>query len=262
MTMRHVRIERRGRVAVVRFGREDGRNALSRTLIGELTAAARELDEDADLSAVVLAADGEHFTYGYDLREGVADPDAGLAERRTRQRMGPRLCAAWAALEPVTFCAIEGWCIGGGVALSAAFDFRVAGDAARFYVPEVERGMNMSWQSIPRLVSLVGASRTRRLTLLAQRIDAATALEWGLVDECAPAGGAFDAAMRMAERVAALPPVQVRMCKEDIALAERALHHAVSAIDRDQFLLAQSSDDYLEGVRSFLEKRPPAFKGR
>lgn len=268
MSGKHVQVQRQGRVAVVRFGRGDGRNAMSRALINELIAVARSFEDDAETTAIVLTADGANFSYGFDLgdasgaAEANADSRPGLAERRVQQSLGPRLCNAWAALEPVTLVAIEGWCVGGGVALAAAMDLRVASEGAHLYVPEVERGMNMSWQSIPRLVSLIGAPRTRRLTLLAERVDAARALDWQLVDELAPPGQAFATAMAMAERIAALPPMQVRMCKEGINLAASALNHGLSAMDRDQFVLAQSSGDFEEGVRSFLEKRPATFRGR
>ncbi len=256
-----VSIERQGRIAVVRFDTGDGKNALSRQVMRDLTAAARSFEDDVETSAIVLAGAAEVFTLGFDLRE--ADlADKSLAERRVLQALGPRMCRAWAALEPMTFAAIEGWCVGGGVALIAALDLRLAGAGARFYVPEIERGMNMSWQSVPRLVALLGPARTKRLTVMAERLEAERAREWGLVDEVAPAGGAFAAAMAMAERVAALPPVQVRMCKEGVNAAAHALDHAVSVMDRDQYSLAQGSEDYREGVRAFLEKRPPRYTGR
>jgi enoyl-CoA hydratase len=256
-----VSIERKGRIAAVRYDLGDGKNALSRQIMRELTAIARSFEEDAETSAIVLAGAAGVFTLGFDLREA-ATADLGLAERRQRQALGARLCRAWEALEPMTFCAIEGWCVGGGVALVASLDLRIAGEGARFYVPEIERGMNMSWQSVPRLVALMGPARTKRLTVMAERIDAARALAWGLVDEVAPTGTAFDTAMAMAGRVAALPPVQVRMCKEGINLASAALHHGVSAMDRDQYLLAAQSEDYREGVRAFMEKRKPRYTGR
>lgn len=261
MTASFVTLERKGRIAVVRFDLGDGKNALSRQIMRELTAIARSFDEDAETSAIVLAGAADVFTLGFDLREASA-ADVGLAERRQRQALGARLCRAWEALEPMTFSAIEGWCVGGGVALVASLDLRIAGEGARFYVPEIERGMNMSWQSVPRLVALMGPARTKRLTVMAERIDAARALAWGLVDEVAVAGSAFDRAMAMAERVAALPPVQVRMCKEGVNLASAALHHPVSAMDRDQYLLAAQSDDHREGVRAFMEKRKPRYTGR
>jgi enoyl-CoA hydratase len=256
-----VRIDRQGRIAVVKFDAGDGKNALSRQIMRDLTTAARSFEDDTETSAIVLAGADDVFTLGFDLRE--ADPGKlGLAERRQLQALGPRMCRAWETLEPMTFCAIEGWCVGGGVALIVALDIRTAGIGARFYVPEIERGMNMSWQSVPRLVSLMGPARTKRLTVMAERIDAERARDWGLVDEVAPQGGAFDAAMAMAERVAALPPVQVRMCKEGVNAAATALHHAVSFMDRDQYALAQGSEDYREGVRAFLEKRPPRYTGK
>jgi enoyl-CoA hydratase/carnithine racemase len=255
-----VRIERQGRIAVIRFDRGDGKNAISRQLMRDLTAAARSFEDDTETSAIVLAGAADVFTLGFDLRE--ASPGGmRLAERRQLQALGPRLCRAWETLEPMTFAAVEGWCVGGGVALVAALDLRLAGADARFYVPEIERGMNMSWQSVPRLVALMGPSCTKRLTVMAERIDATRARDWGLVDEVASAGGAFAAAMAMAERVASLPPVQVRMCKEGVNAAATALHHAASFMDRDQYALAAGSEDYREGVRAFLEKRPPRYTG-
>ena len=261
MSASPVSIERNGRIAVIRFDSGDGKNALSRQVMRDLTSAARSFEEDTETSAIVLAGGADVFTLGFDLSEAKLE-GIGLAERRQLQALGPRLCRAWAELEPMTFGAIEGWCVGGGVALVAALDLRIAGAGARFYVPEIERGMNMSWQSVPRLVALMGPARTKRLTVMAERIEAERAMEWGLADEVVANGGAFDAAMAMAERVAALPPVQVRMCKEGVNLASAALHHGVSAMDRDQYLLAAQSEDYREGVRAFMEKRKPRYTGR
>ena len=79
--------------------------------------------------------------------------------RRPPWKAGPRLCQAWEDVDALTICAIEGWCVGGGMALAAACDLRVASREATLYVPKVERGMNMSWGSIPRFVALVGPAR-------------------------------------------------------------------------------------------------------
>ncbi len=256
-----VSLERNWRIATIRFDQDDGKIAMSSEVMRDLPAAARSFEDDTETSAIVLAGAGEVFTLGFDLREATLE-GMGLAERRQLQALGPRLCRAWEALEPMTFAAIEGWCVGGGVALIAALDLRIAGAGARFYVPEIERGMNMSWQSVPRLVALMGPARTKRLTVMAEKFDAERARDWGLVDEVAPAGQAIDAAMAMAERVAALPPVQLRMCKEGVNAASTALHHAVSFMDRDQYALAARSEDYREGVRAFLEKRKPNYTGR
>lgn len=263
MTSPLVRIEKNGRIAVVRFDAPTKSNALSHDLMRQLTDAARSFEGDSETSAIILTGRDDLFTLGMDLSdpELAASRTAPLSERRQLLQVGPRMCRAWEDLEPITIAAIEGWCVGGGVALTSAFDFRVAGRGAHFYVPEVERGMNMSWGSLPRLANLCGPARTKKMVILAEKLDAEKAERWGFVDDIADDGHAFEAAMRMAERLAALPPVAVRMCKQGIDNAVKALNRTASALDMDQFALAQSADDYAEGLASFLEKRPAKYTG-
>jgi enoyl-CoA hydratase/carnithine racemase len=107
-------------------------------------------------------------------------------------------------MEQITIAAIEGFCIGGGVALAVALDFRVMARDAHTRVPEIGLGMNMSWQSIPRMLHLIGPARTKQAVILAdQRISSAEAYEWGLVEELAQSGKAFEAAMALATKIAA-----------------------------------------------------------
>lgn len=259
-----VSVERTGRVVTVRIDRGDGVNALSDALMRELTDVARGFEDDPDTSAVILTGTDSVFSLGFDLRDrGTAElAAAGLANQRMLQARGGRLCQAWESIEAMTIVAIEGWCVGGGAALAVSCDLRVMASDARFYVPEIERGMNMSWGSIPRFVNLIGPARTKRVVVLAEKIDAARAESWGLADEVAEPGAALDAARVFADRAASLPPVQLRMCKAGVEVAAKALNHAVSALDRDQFLLSQRSEDFGEGVASFMEKRPPKYTGR
>jgi len=259
-----VSVEREERVVTVRIDRADGVNALSDAVMAELTDIARSFEDDAETSAVVLTGSDSVFSLGFDLGDRSTDERAarGLAHQRVLQRRGPRMCDAWEQIEPMTIVALEGWCVGGGVALAVSCDLRVMASDARIYVPEIERGMNMSWGSIPRFVNLMGPARTKRLVALAEKLDAATAERWGFADEIAEPGGAVVAARSLADRAAALPPVQLRMCKQGIDAAAKALNQAVSSLDRDQFLLAQRSEDFGEGIASFLEKRPPRYSGR
>src|SRR5437667_12136445 len=118
--MSMVSIERRGRIAVVRFDRGDKANAMSHQVMRELLDAARAVEDDAETSAIVVTGRPTVFTMGYDLKEAAAIGRSGLAERRMQQSLGRKLCRAWAELEPMTFAAIEGWCVGGGAALIAA----------------------------------------------------------------------------------------------------------------------------------------------
>jgi len=256
-------VEKQGRIAIVRLDRGIAANPLSLATMQELTAIARHLDEDLDVSVVVLTGRADNFSMGFDLKDpdSVAMRTAPLQKRRKLLQTGPRMCKAWEDLEQMTICAIEGWCVGGGTALPVSLDLRVMAEGSTMYVSEIERGMNMSWNSVPRFVNLCGPAKSKRAVVMAEKVSAERALDWGLADEVTPKGGAFDKAMEMAERIASLPPVQVRMCKRDVDVAAKALNHAVSFMDLDQYALAQTSDDYQEGIASFLEKRAPNWTG-
>jgi enoyl-CoA hydratase len=252
-----------GPVCTVRLNREARRNALSTGLIDQLTEAAEALWKRSDIQAVILTGADTYFTAGADLsgRADAAAQPPTLLELRQAARRGPDLCAAWERLEQVTIAAVEGYCIGGGVALVGALDFRIAAEGAYFRLPEIALGMNMSWRSLPRLASLIGPSRAKRLAIFCEPCPAREALAWGLVDEVTPAGGALARAREWADKVAALPPIPVRMTKEAVNAASAALHHATAIMDRDQWVLTSTTKDYREGVTAFAEKRKPVFRG-
>src|ERR1700743_398616 len=170
----YVSIARDGGAAVVTMDRGDGRNALSRQLILEMTQAARSFADDLDTQAGIVTGAGG-FTAASDLKNpAMARRRAtGLLERRHMVKIGPELCDAWEAVEQVTICAIEKYCIGGGGALGAPCDFRIMGKGSHMRLPEIPLGMNMSWHAVPRLVSLIGPSRTKQFVLLGEKVEAA-----------------------------------------------------------------------------------------
>lgn len=255
-------IAREGRVAVVTFDRGDGLNALSVAAMKELTAAADSFEDDLEISAIVLTGTSKAFSAGADLKDpALAERPSGLLHRRHALKTGPNMCAAWERLEQVTIAAIEGFCIGGGTALIAACDIRVAGTSANFRLPEIPLGMNMSWHSNPRLVNLMGPAKTKLFTILGESLPAADALDWGLIEKIVEPGSARQAAIDLATRFGALPPVAVRMSKQSIDMAAKALNQATTYMDRDQFALAATSKDQAEAIAAFLEKRPPHFTG-
>jgi enoyl-CoA hydratase len=254
-----------GRIAVVRFDRGDGINALSPEAIRQLTNAARSFEDDGDTSVVVLTGGPKAFSAGFDLKdpEGRLRRSMDIGALRRHLKLGPRLARAWQDMEQVTIAAIEGFCIGGGIALAVALDFRVMSRSAHIRIPEIGLGMNMSWQSIPRLLHLMGPARTKQAVILAdQRISAEEAHAWRLVEEVADPGTAFDTAMALAAKFAHQPPLSAAMTKLTINRLTHALDDLTSHMDVDQFALASLTDDHKEGVAAFLERRKPHFKGR
>ena len=153
----------------------------------------------------------------------------------------------------MTIAAIEGACVGGGVALSMALDLRVCAKDSFIYVPEIERGMNMSWQSVPRSVALMGPARSKRLFILAERFDAEQALNAGWSDYICETGAALDKALELAVKLEQTPAMASAMCKQAINVAANALNHAVSYMDADQWIVAQQSDDFERAIESFLK---------
>ncbi len=254
-----------GRIAIVRFDRGDGINALSPEALRQLTAAARSFEDDAATSVVVLTGGNDAFSAGFDLKdpEGHARKNMDLGSLRRHLKLGPRLTQAWHEMEQVTIAAIEGFCVGGGVALAVALDFRIMGSDAHLRVPEIGLGMNMSWQSIPRMLHLIGPARTKQAVILAdQRISADEAYEWGLVERIVDPGKAFDAAMDLAWKIASQPPLSVAMTKLTVNRLADAMDDLASHMDIDQFALASLTEDHKEGVEAFLARRKPRFRGK
>src|SRR5579871_4851474 len=252
-----------GAIAEVRLNRPVARNAFSRALMEQLTEVAAHFRKSTSVQAVILTGADDYFSAGADLadRPPASDHPPTTLERRQVARLGPDLCQAWEDLEQVTIAAIEGYCIGGAAALVLACDFRLAGEGAYLRLPEIALGMNMSWRALPRVATLCGPSRAKRFAIFCEAVDADQALAWGMIDEKTPKGGALALAREWAAKVAALPPIPVRMTKDAVNAAANALHKSASLMDRDQWLLTSGTEDFREGARAFFEKRKPVFRG-
>lgn len=248
-------------IATVTLTRAQARNTFTAEVMETLRDTARDLARNTEVRAVVLCAEGV-FSAGVDLGEAAAGQgESSLLQRRESLKLGPDLCRAWEELEVFTIAAIEGYCVGGAAALVAALDYRICAESTFFRLPEVALGINMSWGSIPRLVAQLGPARAKQYVILCRRVAAQQALEWGLCEQLVADGETLAAALALAEEVASLPPLAVRMSKQAINVTANALAPATCFMDRDQFMLAAESADSAEAIAAFLGKRQPHFKG-
>lgn len=257
MQLDYVSIDRRGDTAIVRFDRRESLNAFNQKLVRELTAVARSFHDDLQTQAVILTGAPNAFSAGADLN----DPEtwkiesSSDLERRQVFYGGVRLCRAWEDMPQLTICAIERLAVGAGVAIGLACDWRVMGRSAYLYVPETKIGLNLQWGALPRLVTLVGPAKAKRITLMQEKMGAQKALDWGLIDEIAEDGGAVDAAVKMARTVLdQAPAVTVRLVKEAVNATANALHRASSFADADQSQLTSKFSAAVEAREKFRKR--------
>jgi enoyl-CoA hydratase/carnithine racemase len=250
-----LRSEVRGHVLLLTLDRPAVRNAIDPALAGALARAADRLDDDPGLRVAVLAGDARAFCAGTNLRA------AARGERVSVDGRGHYGILGRPPGVPL-IAAVEGFALGGGLELTLGCDLVVAGEGATFGLPEVRRGLLPDAGALFRLPRRIGRGRALRLGLTGRPIDAATAAEWGLVDELVPAGEAVDRALALAEEIAANAPLAVAQTLAGLrrgGALDDAAGWAMTAELRAPIL---ASEDLREGIAAFTEKREPRWTGR
>ncbi|MCH8345585.1 MAG: enoyl-CoA hydratase/isomerase family protein [Chloroflexi bacterium] len=221
MTYETLKTEREGPLMTVRLNRPERRNAINRQMHLDLQEVCRELAEDFETRVVILAGEGAAFSSGADTSEwGQPGPDNELALRHI-SGIGGRTSAALESLDQVTIAAVHGFAVGGAVVLALCCDLRVAGESTWFSIPEVELGIPLSWNALPRLSREVGPSRALELTVTCDRFSAAQAYEYGMLSRVAADGEEMAEARRLAERVIAMPALPVALTKATMRAIKR-----------------------------------------
>jgi enoyl-CoA hydratase/carnithine racemase len=213
---------------------------------------------DAIHAAVITGHGQKFFSAGAELKM-FADGDKVQA-RLLAQRFGATFEALQTA-RPVVIAAVNGYAMGGGLECALACDIRVAEEQAQMALPETSVGLLPSGCGTQTLPWLVGEGWAKRMILTSERVDAATALRIGLVEEVVERGGALEAALKLARRVGTLSPRAVCACKGLIHLARLGTPRpAALALERERFVDLFDGEDQREGVKAFLAKRPPVWK--
>ena len=252
-------VERTDSVATVRINRPDKLNALNAVVRREIAQAMDQLADDDAVRVAILCGTGEKaFAAGADVSE-FAGRSPGEQRGVYRRR---RVYDAVAAFPKPLIAAIHGFCLGGGVELALACDVRVADPSARFGQFEIRLGLIPGAGGTQRLARLVGPGQAARIALSGDVVDAAEAHRIGLVEILADEGEHLERARELAGRMARWSPVALGLVKESLkAAAETPLAEGL-ALEKELFLAAFASDDGREGVRAFVEKRRPEFRGR
>lgn len=261
MTERHepgsVRYRRAGAAAHILFDRPAARNAMTWTMYDELAQACTRAAADRGVRVVVLrGAGGKAFVAGTDIAQ-FREFESGEDGVEYEQRIAGYLTALEALPVP-TLAVIEGWAVGGGLAIAAACDLRIATPGARFGVPIARTlGNCLSIANVALLIAAFGLSRTRKMLLLAANLEAEEALAAGFLAEIV-APDALDARIEaLAARLAGNAPVTLRVTKESI----RRLLHAGLPPDEDLIRTCYGSRDFRIGVEAFVAKREPGWTG-
>jgi enoyl-CoA hydratase len=252
-----VLVERDGRVGVVLLNRPKQLNALSGELMSALVDTLRELDEDAEIRAIVLGGNERAFAAGADIAELAAGTAISLYENRRID--------AWDSIRGVRtpiVAAVSGFCLGGGCELAMLCDLIVASESARFGQPEINLGVLPGAGGTQRLTHAVGKAVAMDMILTGRMLSAREALDFGLVARVVAREAWLVEAKRVAGEIAAKGPIAVRLAKEAIDKAFESPLQTGVEFERRSFYLARASEDATEGLSAFVEKRPPDFKGR
>ncbi|HEY5053493.1 MAG TPA: enoyl-CoA hydratase-related protein [Solirubrobacterales bacterium] len=252
-----VEISLEGHVALLRLNRPEARNALSPELMEELAVELERLDPDPAIRCVVIAGSDKVFAAGADIK--------AMSERSFAEALYHPAADFWkrlAKLKTPLIAAVSGFALGGGCELALACDMIVASETAQFGQPEITLGIIPGGGGSQRLARVLGKQRAMEYVLTGSRFDAEKALEMGLVNRVAPEGEWLREAMALAEAVAQRPPIAARLAKQAVLVAEETAMSAGLENERRLYELAMATEDRVEGMNAFLEKREPRFEGR
>ena len=251
------RYERDGAIARITFDRQSARNAMTWAMYDQLAAACEKIMRDREVRvAVFRGAGGKAFVAGTDIgqfREFKSGDDGVAYEQRMAEYL-----AAVEQLPVPTLAVIEGWAIGGGLAIACACDLRIATPGTRFGVPIARTlGNCLSVENYALVVAAFGVSRAKKMLMLAENLSAEEAATAGFLSEIVPSEQLDSRVGELCDRLARNAPITMRVTKESI----RRLLHAGLPPGEDLIRECYGSADFHEGVEAFVSKREPRWKG-
>ena len=249
--------DKRGRVGLVTLNRPEVRNALNHQLLRELMDALKVFDYDDTVGALVVAGSDKAFAAGVDIKE--------MADKTKAEMQGADPVEIFGRIMTIhkpVIAAVSGWALGGGCELALSCDLIVASESARFGQPEITIGVMPGAGATQRLTRAVGKALAMEMILNNRMLSAQEALQLGLVNRIVPVEQYLEKALKLAEEIAARAPLAVRAAKNSINQTyEQSLSDGLYK-ERQEFYNLFATEDQKEGMRAFIEKRPPVWKGK
>ena len=245
------------RVGLIRLNRPQALNALRAQLMAELLTALQGFDQDSGVGAVVITGNDKAFSAGADITE--------MADATVADMLNRGMIERWRALRTIRkplIAAVSGHCLGGGCELALACDMIVASETAKFGQPEINIGVIPGAGGTQRLTKAVGKSLAMEVVLNDRRLTAEEALRYGLASRVAPVDKYLEEAVTLAAQIAARAPLGVQMGKEAINKSFELSLAEGMAYEEKLFYILFASEDQKEGMRAFVEKRKPEWRGQ
>jgi enoyl-CoA hydratase len=257
MTYTTVLTEIRGRVGIVRLNRPQAMNAFNQTMLSELFDALETFDKDEQVGAMVVTGNEKAFAAGADIKEmSEVSPFEMINEGRVDQFDRIQ------KINKVVIAAVSGWALGGGCEFAISCDMIIASETAKFGQPEINIGIIPGAGGTQRLARLLGKHLAMEMVVNNRTLTAAEALQFGFVNHVVPVDRYIDDAVSLAEEIASRAPLAVRMAKDSVDAAfETTLTEGLKA-ERRNFYPLFSTEDQREGMKAFIEKRKPNWKGK
>jgi len=257
MDYKNIIVSKESGYALIQFNRPEVLNAINIELMIELVDALETLDKDDSVRCLILTGSDKAFAAGADIKEMA---DASAMEMIARDQF-----ARWDKIRKIKkpiVAAVSGFALGGGCELAMTCDMIVASETARFGQPEINIGVMPGAGGTQRLTRAVGKAKAMEIVLTGKIFTAEEAKEWGLVNMVVPVEYYLQEAKALANEIASKPPVAVRLAKEAVLKSFDTTIEGGLEFERKNFYLLFASEDQKEGMKAFIEKRKPTWKGK